>query len=82
MSGTLCALDWSMTDNELKKYAEDTLAHVSEEHRVRGVAAGVGATFGGVAGSFLGGPIGAAVGASIGAALGVAIGEKAKGGVQ
>lgn len=70
----------NMSTNELKKYAEDALEQVPEEHRRRGVAAGLGAAVGGVVGSLLGGPVGAAVGASIGGAVGVAVGEKSKNG--
>ncbi len=69
-----------MQTYELKKYAEDALERVPEEHRRRGVAASVGAAIGGVVGSVLGGPIGAAVGASLGGAVGVAVGEKAQNG--
>jgi hypothetical protein len=70
----------NMSTNEMKKYAEDALAQVPEEHRQRGVAAGVGAAIGGVVGSVLGGPVGAAIGASIGGAVGVAVGEKSRSG--
>ena len=55
--------------NEMKKYAEEALQQVPEEHRRRGLSAGLGATIGGVVGSVLGGPIGAAVGASLGGGL-------------
>ena len=50
-----------MLTNELKKYVEDALEQVPEEHRRRGVAAGGGAAVGGVVGSLLVGPVGVAV---------------------
>ena len=44
----------NMSTNELKKYAEDALEQVPEEHRRRGVAAGVGAAVGGAVGVAVG----------------------------